>query len=540
MEYIFSFLTAPFMRNLPFFIVMLILQSVTVVTYLATLNEPGFGMLDGTIAWTYLLTLPLGICNWRPWRIFYQTLIGGACLICAIIQLFILFTLHEVISVIHVQLVLWSNPAETKEFIQTYVWPFWFIFIPLIILVLGDIWYDTRILVNKTRLKRNFAIWALTLICIFLSWLAIHYRILPRYGCGIVLSSISNTKTYETYDLSKTERDFTIEEISPVHPVNIILVMGESFDKNHSSLYGYGLMTNPLLSQRVEKGEIAVFENVVSPATFTVPSLIMSLTLSDEYQQPHWETLPTLLTALKKAGYHTSWLSNQTGVTLYNNVAAEFAKLCDRHEYTNKEFSAYYLNDDRLFPLVGRYVDSLNDSIPSFCMIHLIGSHFNYSERYPQNFDRFTAKNYLSYPENQREVRSQYDNSILFNDFVVNEIINMVKDTNTILIYTADHGEDLFYTFDGYACHGMMEIPESKAAASNIPFLIYFSDSFRQHYPEMAGKISMFTHESFDTRYLINSILEIAGYTIKGFDVIPHSLFKGTLSDSSENTPLKR
>lgn len=50
---------------------------------------------------------------------------------------------------------------------------------------------------------------------------------------------------------------------------NIIVVIGESYNRHHSSLYGYGLDTNPLLSKR--EGLLA-FSDVISPINGTIVS----------------------------------------------------------------------------------------------------------------------------------------------------------------------------------------------------------------------------------------------------------------------------
>ena len=50
---------------------------------------------------------------------------------------------------------------------------------------------------------------------------------------------------------------------------NIILVIGESFNKHHSSLYHYKKMTNPLLTKEKEKGNLFVYNNVIAPYNLT-------------------------------------------------------------------------------------------------------------------------------------------------------------------------------------------------------------------------------------------------------------------------------
>ena len=56
-------------------------------------------------------------------------------------------------------------------------------------------------------------------------------------------------------------------------PDNIVLVIGESFTKWHSSLYGYEKETNPLLGRMVADSTLFVYENVKSACTSTIPAI---------------------------------------------------------------------------------------------------------------------------------------------------------------------------------------------------------------------------------------------------------------------------
>lgn len=47
--------------------------------------------------------------------------------------------------------------------------------------------------------------------------------------------------------------------------LNVVYVIGESYIKCHSQLYGYYLPTTPNLYQEKKKGNLFVFDNVVSP-----------------------------------------------------------------------------------------------------------------------------------------------------------------------------------------------------------------------------------------------------------------------------------
>lgn len=51
-------------------------------------------------------------------------------------------------------------------------------------------------------------------------------------------------------------------------------------------------------------------------------------------------------------------------------------------------------------------------------VVHLMGNHGSYEERYPHAFNRWTGKSHID----------KYDNSILYNDFVMKQLFSAVKD----------------------------------------------------------------------------------------------------------------
>ena len=50
---------------------------------------------------------------------------------------------------------------------------------------------------------------------------------------------------------------------------NIVLIIGESYNRHHSQLYGYGKPTTPRQLRRAEDGQLTVFSDVVSPWNLT-------------------------------------------------------------------------------------------------------------------------------------------------------------------------------------------------------------------------------------------------------------------------------
>lgn len=117
-------------------------------------------------------------------------------------------------------------------------------------------------------------------------------------------------------------------------------------------------------------------------------------------------------------------------------------------------------------------------------MLHLKGSHGqNYYTRYPNHFNQFTPacqKQEFRLCDRQTLLNA-YDNSILYTDFVLHELINFLKEQNvfwnTALLYTSDHGESIGEK--GIYEHGTPYLiaPQEQTI---VPLIFWASDSFKE------------------------------------------------------------
>ena len=80
----------------------------------------------------------------------------------------------------------------------------------------------------------------------------------------------------------------------------------------------------------------------------------------------------------------------------------------------------------------------------------------------------------------QEELINAYDNTILYTDFIVNSLIEILKkdNLNSFLVYASDHGESLGE--NGLYLHGvpMRFAPKEQ---THIPFLVWYSDSYKDN-----------------------------------------------------------
>lgn len=110
-----------------------------------------------------------------------------------------------------------------------------------------------------------------------------------------------------------------------------------------------------------------------------------------------------------------------------------------------------------------------------------MGSHPLYRNRYPEHFEIFQADDEsIPYGEDSKEMAAQYDNTVLYNDYVLSEIVKTLEDTESILIYLSDHGNEVY---DERDYTGRSEDNISRYMVE-VPFLIWESDRFKASYPE--------------------------------------------------------
>jgi heptose-I-phosphate ethanolaminephosphotransferase len=287
------------------------------------------------------------------------------------------------------------------------------------------------------------------------------------------------------------------------------------------SLYGYGRETNPLLEKR---NDIKVFDDVVSPYSNTLNSVLTILSESNLINKKEVTKSINVFDVFHSAGFKTYWLSNQSPIGIWDNQVTVFANQADVTKFVNisgnSSFEAMMLSsyDAKLFK---PFITSLNDSTKrKFIVLHLMGSHSSYSKRYPDKFDVFKGNG------DKEELIAQYDNSILYNDFIVDSIFRILKShagKNKIAtaIYLSDHGENVYDESDrvGHDYSGVL--PKSNV---EIPFIVWLSDKYQTEHPDKVKQIKSAMHKPFVSDDLFHTILDLNCIETPAFKP-EHSLF---------------
>ncbi|MFL6531746.1 MAG: phosphoethanolamine transferase CptA [Pseudomonas sp.] len=312
-------------------------------------------------------------------------------------------------------------------------------------------------------------------------------------------------------------------------PATLVLVIGESTNRQRMSLYGYPRETTPELDKL--KDQLAVFDNVITPRPYTIEALQQVLTFADEENPDLYLSTPSLVSMMKQAGYKTFWITNQQTMTKRNTMLTTFSQQADEQVYlnNNRNQNAAQYDGDVIEP----FNKALADTAPrKLIVVHLLGTHMSYQYRYPPTFDKFTDRQGVpaGVRDDQVPTYNSYDNAVLYNDFVVSSLIKdyAKTDPNGFLLYLSDHGEDVFDS-PGHKTLGRNE-GKPTAPMYTIPFMAWASPKWREtHDWNLAGDLE----RPYSSSHLIHTWADMAGLS---FDELDRS--KSLVSDAFKARPL--
>ncbi|HLV23936.1 MAG TPA: sulfatase-like hydrolase/transferase [Moheibacter sp.] len=298
--------------------------------------------------------------------------------------------------------------------------------------------------------------------------------------------------------------------------IQFIFVLGESVRADHLQLNGYERQTTPLLSQRKN---LISYTDAFTTNTYTgasVPQILSNASVFDDYKTEK----KSLMDVLNKANIQTVWIGNQTPeksyLTFIENSTKKFYI-----DPTHSEFSFNKELDEKMIPVA---IEEWNNSGNQFSTIHMMGSHWWYENRYDDRFRVFKPVIKSKYiPSNSpEEMINSYDNTILYLDYFLNELINHLEKLNTtsILFFVSDHGELL-----GENGNWLHAQPGDEKSVRNPAVIIWYSDKFKNKYPTKIDNLYNNQNKYLPLDFFYHSVLD--AYEIKGVELNPDlSIFR--------------
>ena len=440
------------------------------------------------------------------------------------------FEIGTLLDADYTMLALDTNTSEAKEFLSSLV-PLRFVISLIAIYVLFIVlWAISKR--HPIKLGHKSSLFAIGLLCICA------IKNIPGWGWDIWKDGPIGKLT----ELYSSLREYSIPNESEINllsptiifadnqqiPANVILIIGESFARYHCSLYGYEKNTNPCLFELKNSSLLYSLDSIDSPASTTALALKYALSTfgkDSESQETKWYEYPTIIDIMKACGFNCYWFSNQPQNGQNNNIGRFYSYKCKKHWFLQQK--GILSGDKVLVDSSDVLISTLGKESHNFITYHMLGSHFEYEKRYPREFAKFKVSDYASYPENQRSWLSYYDNSILYNDYVVEQIINLYKNAESIIVYLPDHGQDIYRSSPDYCAHGKINDPVSYAYGVEIPFMIYASPLYQEKHPETMQRIKYRQEHpkawnSDDLPYLIMDLIGVKD--INGESVKPKSV----------------
>jgi len=319
-------------------------------------------------------------------------------------------------------------------------------------------------------------------------------------------------------ELTHFQHTVSVDSCSHTLP-NIVLVIGESYIKRHSQLYGYGKPTTPLQWQRATDSTLTVFSDVVTPSNLTSTVFKHVFSLHSAADSADWSHYPLFTVLYRKAGYRVSFLTNQfvktvtqdafniSGGLFLNDTELSSLQFDERnqqsHRYDMEMLADYHPADTQ-------------PDVPRLSIFHLAGQHIDFFKRCPDSLRFFTAKDYshrADLDESERQLVADYDNATRYNDMVVDSIVRMFREKDAVVIYFSDHGEECFDELHrmGRLPQKGFESPEAIRSEYEIPFWIWCSAACRNRHPSLYRQIREAASRPFMIDDLPHTLLALAG-----------------------------
>ena len=299
-------------------------------------------------------------------------------------------------------------------------------------------------------------------------------------------------------------------------PETVVLVLGESSRFDRWRLNGYARDTNPLLAK---ESNLVVLQDLVSPVTLTRASVPLIVTRKPAITAatPGFHE-PSFVSAYKEAGFRTWWLSNQLAYGEWDSPFAPYSQ--EAHEV--RHFNPGKINEQSSYDevLLAPLQRALAAPAPrKLVVLHTLGSHWNYGLRYPAPFDRWQPSlASLSGPDPgdarlQRETSNSYDNSILYTDWFLAQVIGALKQSGqrAVLLYVSDHGELLRDAHCERFVHG-----QNTEFEFHVPGLVWYADQYRARYPDKVAALQQNRAARLGTPDIFHTVLDLGNIRYPG------------------------
>ncbi|WP_197491653.1 MULTISPECIES: phosphoethanolamine transferase [Emticicia] len=415
-------------------------------------------------------------------------------------------------------LILNTNINEAKELVGGYV----FRMLGVVVSYLVGLIFIFKRIPNVIPLRIGYFTSFISLIVLLLlpifdtgtkNYLAnLRSRFYTVFPTSLLYAAKMTYRQYQLVNSTKEERvnfKFNAKQIVNIEGKQVyVLVMGESSRYDHWGINGYEKNTSPLLSKREN---LISFNNVMAGGFITEYAIPLLLTGvgADNYDKHYQQK--SIVSVFKEAGFSTYWLTNQVDEGHIKIHLQEADK-----QYLNiSDFRAtkHVHRDMELVETFKKILSEPGDK--KFIVLHTIGSHYDYSVRYPDKFDVLKPSNKTIFSKSadknfKNVLVNSYDNSIIYTDAVVDKVISLVSSQNahSFVTYLSDHGENLFDDGRGLSQHAY---PVPSKYITHIPYFVWYSPLLEKAFPNKITNLKSHINAKISTENIIHTITSMSG-----------------------------
>lgn len=355
-------------------------------------------------------------------------------------------------------------------------------------------------------------------------------QFLPLYRLGF--SVYANNLTAKQIDILRdVEKTVVVDSCSFTSP-EIVLIIGEAYNKFHSQLYGYERETTPRQLELMRQGKLVPYTDVVSPwnlTSYVFKHIMSTYSVGDKGD---WCDYPLFGEIFRKAGYHVTFLTNEflyqakqevfdfSGGFFLNDPQLSAAQFDSRNKKLHV-FDEGLLEDYRIVEEERAHSgDTLQQG--NLTIFHLIGQHQDYRIRCPRSKQHFTLSDYADRTDLKKvqwkKNLCNYDNATLYNDSIVTEILARFKDKDAIVIYMPDHGEEVHSRelphYSG-RMHSTTIVRRLAREEFSIPFWFYATKKYRTSHPDIWQQVCSSASRPYMTDALPHLLMYLGGIHCK-------------------------
>lgn len=306
---------------------------------------------------------------------------------------------------------------------------------------------------------------------------------------------------YKNFSKERTDRKDNMSKLLLSHKPEAgvyVLVIGESQNRAHMQAYNYHRATTPWLDSMKNDKNMLLFTKAYSCHTHTVPTLLYALTAKNQYNNIAVKNAVSVLEVAEAAGFETVWLSNQVKYSAWDTPVTSIASEANQQKWINSTLGES-TNTDYFDGNLIEELEKIKITDKMLIVMHLMGNHGSYEQRYPKAFEKYDGKNTID----------KYDNSIIYNDYVMSQVYKRARKIPNFkgLVYCSDHADAI----DKNLSHDAAQFDFDM---THIPLYIYLSDSYIQNNSAKYKSLEKQKNKLFTNDLLFNLMLGVLGINL--------------------------